>query len=479
MLDVFPLKVQKLLGVPFAHHDKPPNFLNYFISPSISGTDPSSIIQKAGDKNHIPIKASETVLRLKEGGAFVKFTHDGSTSTSEIEKTLKEYLKANRIKPWWSPFRRMHVNLVRGRPWVEDLSRLPTSRLRVEFVPSEPGAEAVELSQEQLYTFFRQYGKLGDIIVQPPDSKVLPKFAYLDFANMPKAIMAKNCMHGYLVSEAEGGGKKGTLLRLTYEQKIKGHWIRDWLVNHPRIVIPILAALVAGLTVVIFDPIRTFFVKAHITRSLHIQDNKIYKWIKGYATDIIKWRHRRDDDAGMEAVWDDRKENIEQIKTWLMETADTFIIVQGPRGSGKRELVVDQALKDKKYKIIIDCKPIQEARGDSATINAAAAEVGYRPVFSWMNSISGMIDMAAQGATGVKTGFSETLDSQLGKIWNNTATALRQIALESRDTNDKDAHLGDDEWLEAHPERRPIVIIDNFLHKSQEGGIVYDKIAEW
>lgn len=337
----------------------------------------------------------------------------------------------------------------------------------------------MELSQEQLYSFFRQYGKLGDIITQPPDSKILPKFAYLDFSNMPKAIMAKNCMHGYLVSEAEGGGKKGTLLRLTYEQKIKGHWIRDWLVNHPRIVIPIVAALVAGLTVVVFDPIRTFFVKAHITRSWHIQDNKIYKWIKGYATDIIKWRHRRDDDAGMEAVWDDRKGNIDQIQTWLMETADTFIIVQGPRGSGKRELVVDQALKDKKYKIVIDCKPIQEARGDSATINAAAAEVGYRPVFSWMNSISGMIDMAAQGATGVKTGFSETLDSQLGKIWNNTATALRQIALDSRHADDKDSHLGDDEWLEAHPERRPVVIIDNFLHKSQEGGIVYDKIAEW
>lgn len=181
----------------------------------------------------------------------------------------------------------------------------------------------------------------------------------------------------------------------------------------------------------------------------------------------------------MEAVWEDRKENIEQIKTWLMETADTFIIVQGPRGSGKRELVIDQALKHKKHKLIIDCKPIQEARGDSATINAAAAEVGYRPVFSWMNSISGMIDLAAQGAAGVKTGFSETLDSQLGKIWNNTATALRQIALEGRNKDDKDANLGEDEYLEAHPERRPVVVIDNFLHKSQESTIVYDKIAEW
>ncbi|KAF2710907.1 hypothetical protein K504DRAFT_429301 [Pleomassaria siparia CBS 279.74] len=477
--NVFPLKIQKLLGVPLASHDEPPKFLNFFIGPGISGTDPSQIIDKVSGKKDLHLKATDVILRLKEGGAFVKFTHDGTAPISEIEKTLKQYLKQNQIKPWWSPFRRMHVNLVRGRPWVEDLFRLPTSRLKVEFIASEPGAEAVELSQEQLYAFFRPYGKLDDIIVQPPDSKILPKFAYLDFSNLPKAIMAKNCMHGYRVSETEGGGKTGTLLRLTYEQKIKGHWIRDWLVNHPRIVIPILAALIAGITVVVFDPIRTFFVKAHITRSLHIQDNKIYKWIKGYATDIMKWHHRRDDDAGMEAVWDDRKGNIQQIQTWLMETADTFIIVQGPRGSGKRELVVDQALKDKKHKIVIDCKPIQEARGDSATINAAAAEVGYRPVFSWMNSISGMIDMAAQGATGVKTGFSETLDTQLGKIWNNTATALRQIALDSRHADDKDAHLGDDEWLEAHPEKRPVVIVDNFLHKSQEGGIVYDKIAEW
>lgn len=181
----------------------------------------------------------------------------------------------------------------------------------------------------------------------------------------------------------------------------------------------------------------------------------------------------------MDAIWDDRKDNIEQIRTWLVETAETFIIVQGPKGSGKRELVVDQALQDRKLKLIIDCKPIQEARGESATICAAALSVGYRPVFSWMNSISGMIDMAAQGATGVNTGFSETMDSQLSKIWNTTASALRQIALDNRHKNDKDAHLEDDEWLEAHPERRPVVVIDNFLHKSQEGGIVYDKIADW
>jgi hypothetical protein len=252
--DVFPLKIQKLLGIPFTSADKPPKFLEYFISPVITGTDPSKVIEKASSKANVSITATETLLRLKEGGAFVKFTHDGTQSTSEVEKILKQYLAEKPVKPWWSPWRKMDVNSVKGVPWVEDLFRLPTPRLKVEFIPSEPGAEAVELSQEQLYSFFRPYGKLNDIVVQPPDSKILPKFAYLDFSTMSKSIMAKNCMHGYFVGEAEGGGKKGTVLRLKYEQKIKAHWIRDWLVNHPRIVIPILAAIIAGITVAIFDP---------------------------------------------------------------------------------------------------------------------------------------------------------------------------------------------------------------------------------
>lgn len=251
--NVFPLRLQKFL--PFIASEKnPPNVLNRFIGSIATGTEPAQIVEQASAKSNLQIKASETILRLKEGGAFVKFTQDGSASVSEVEKAVQQYLREQNVKPWWSPFRRQSVKLVKGRPWVEDLFRLPASRLRVEFIPSEPGAEAVELSQEQLYAFFRPYGKLSDIKTQPPDSKVLPKFAYLDFSRIQRATMAKNCMHGYLVTEAEGGGKKGTLLRLTYERKIKGHWIRDWLFSHPRIVIPILAALIATLTAAMFDP---------------------------------------------------------------------------------------------------------------------------------------------------------------------------------------------------------------------------------
>ena len=488
--NLLPINLQWLFRIPWTLEKVFPKLLDKNRTSSISAVNPVQVLENATKASGVSgIKVLEVLPRLKEGGAFVKFSHDESTNSETVSEAVKAYLRENKVRPWWDPLARVKSRLVGGKPWIEDLSRLPSQRLKVEFLPTEPGAEAAELSQEQLYSFFRPYGKLVDIIAQPSDSKVVPRYAYLDFARKRKAIMAKNCLHGYTVTEAQGGGKVGTVFRLTYEKKARFGWIKDWIFNHPRLVIPALAALVAGITVSVFDPLRTVTIKAHITRAFHFEDNVIFRWFKSQGEDLISkvkslGQHDDPGDAGMQVVWDDRKPQIEQIQAWLMETADTFIVVQGPRGSGKKELVLDHALKHKReaHKVLtLDCKPIQEARGDSATINAAAGQVGYWPVFSWMNSISGLVDLAAQGAAGVKTGFSETLENQLGKIWNNTASALKAIALDGRHKNDKDAKLSDDEYLENHPERRPIVVIENFLHKNNEPGaaMVYDKIAEW
>ena len=171
-------------------------------------------------------------------------------------------LEKHPIKPWFNPFRGVTAGLVKGVPWLEDLYRFPKSRMRVEFVaPSDGDGSAVELSQETLYSFFRRYGKIAEITQQPSDSKVLPKYAYVDYVSVRDAIMARNCMHGFVVSEVLGGGKTGTKLRLSYEQRVKAHHIWNWITSHPRIVIPIVAALLATLTVAIFDPIREFFIK--------------------------------------------------------------------------------------------------------------------------------------------------------------------------------------------------------------------------
>lgn len=350
--------------------------------------------------------------------------------------------------------------------------------LMVEFVPPEPGTAAEELPEEVLYSLFRRYGKIADIIPQPADSKITPRYAQIGFPGMRDTIMARNCLHGFVVSEAQGGGKNGTKLRLSYVQKEKAHSIWNWLTTHPRIVIPIVAALIAGVSVVIFDPIREFFITVHVQHSLRYTDWRIYKWFKSQAGTFSFYR-KEEHIEGLGTIWKHRKDLIEQLQSWLDGSSDTFIVVTGPRGSGKAEMVMTQTLNDRKNVVLIDCKPIVEANGEAGTIKRLAAAVGYRPVFSWANSISSMIDLAVQGTTGVKSGFSETLESQLNKILHTTASALKSVALSSRHKSDKDVSLSEDAYLEAHPEQRPIIVVDNFLHKNEESSIVYDMIAEW
>lgn len=426
------------------------------------------------------LEIKEVVPRYKEGGAFVKYARNPGVSDEEIQTAARNYIAKNPIRPWFNPFQTVDADLVRGRPWIEDLYRIPGQTLKVEFLPGSTDGPPGELTQEALYSLFRPFGKLLDIQPQPSDSKIEPRYATMRFSRPRYAVMARNCMHGYTAFEEEGGGKAGTRFKINYERKIKFSMIKDWIFSHPRIVIPALAALVATITVIIFDPIRTFFIKMKIKSTLHTEDNAVFQWIRRQAdkANVLYFGQRKADPRGLSAIWEDRQKEISQLQAWLTETAETFIVIHGPRGSGKRELVLEQVLKDHSYKVVIDCKQIQDARGDTAKISRAAAQVGYRPIFSWMNSISSFIDLAAQGMIGTKAGFSETLDAQLSKIWQNTAVAMKRVALDGRRKDDKDANLNEDEYLEVHPERRPVVVIDNFVY-DPENSVVLDKLTEW
>ncbi|CRJ95514.1 hypothetical protein BN1708_002030 [Verticillium longisporum] len=441
--NLFPLKLSFLFRRPWQSDEDIADLLKRFDSSSLGLLDPINLVKKAIPQD-IPMKVTEILPRLKDGGVFVKVSHGPEVSAKDLEDSLTKKLEATPIKPWFNPFRGVKLGLVKGAPWLEDLYRFPKSRLKVEFIPKDPGGEAVELSQEELYSLFRKYGKIAEITSQPNDSKVLPKFAYLDFALIRDAIMARNCLHGYLVGEALGGGKSGTKLRLSYEQRVKAHSIWNWISSHPRLVIPIVLGLVTAVTVAIFDPIRQFFVKAHIQRAFRLTDSRLYRWVKSQTTDLLSFGHKKADSAGFNAVWNHRRDLIEQIQNWLMESSDTFIVVQGPRGSGKKELVLQQTLEGRKNVLVIDCKPIVEARGEGGTIKNMATAVGYRPVFSWANSMSSLVDLAVQSTTGVKSGFSETLETQVVKILHTAASALKDVSLASRHKNDKDADLSDD-----------------------------------
>ncbi|KAH8149861.1 uncharacterized protein LAJ45_06013 [Morchella importuna] len=417
-------------------------------------------------------KITAIIPRIKDGGAFVKYT---STSPAAVEAAVSQHLKDNAIKPWYSPFARVKAYAVQGKPWLEDLRIFPTTKIKVEFTGGD-GA----LSQEQLYVLFRRYGKIVDIVPQPPASKDLPHYATVQYSTIRSATAARNCLHGFVAAGTQTAtGKEVPLtLRILYERTMKAHWIRDWLFSHPRIVLPIVAAILAAVTVAIFDPVRTWFIEAKITRALNFTESSYWVMMKKYTVGQLPIGRKQETMNDLWAVWDERIESVNQLQAWLRETVETFIVVQGPRGSGKRDLVVDTVLKGRKNVLVIDCEPINEAHGDSATIAAAAAQVGYRPVFSWLNTISSLLDLAAQGTLGSSTGFSQTLEMQFNKILLNTGTALKRIALKDKGESEKDMGLSDDEYLSTHPEKRPVVVIDNFLHM-EGNSIIYERLAGW
>ncbi|KAL2265141.1 hypothetical protein VTJ83DRAFT_6241 [Remersonia thermophila] len=471
--NLFPVKVTSLL---LWRSWDTSDLLRRFETASSRFLDPVRLIKRALPET-LPIKVTEIIPRFKEGGVFVKFTYPRGVSLTEIEKDLIRSLEQNPITPWFNPFSNVKSGLIRGRPWLEDLYRLPKSRLRVEFVPAEASAPPSELSQESLYSIFRRYGKIADIVSQPPDSKVLPKYAYVDFVLVRDAIMARNCMHGFVLKEE--GSKSPTRLRISYEQRVKPHVVWDWITNHTRIVIPIIAAFLAAFTVAVFDPIREFFVRVHVQKSLEFTDSKLYKWLKSQTSDILTFGKRKTQDAALNALFTQRKDLIDSLQNSLLETVGTFVVVYGPRGSGGRELVVDQVLQGRRDVVVIDCRQVVEARGEAGTIRKLANQVGYRPVFSWANNLSSMIDLAIQSTTGVKAGFSENFETQVVKILQTVGAALKDVALSGRKKADADANLTDDGYLESHPEQRPVVVIDNFMHKSDEKGIIYERISDW
>jgi len=47
--------------------------------------------------------------------------------------------------------------------------------------------------------------------------------------------------------------------------------------------------------------------------------------------------------------------------------------------------------------LVLDCEPIVEQHGDSVVIRQLAQQVGYAPIFNWLNFLSSLLDLTAQG----------------------------------------------------------------------------------
>lgn len=106
---------------------------------------PKELVSR-GIPSDLPITPKSMTPRPKDGGAFLRFAYDKNLiSLDEVQKKVQTHLKDHIERPWFNPIKPMEAWIVKGRPWIEDLHRFPSKKLRIEF-------EGPDLSQETLYS---------------------------------------------------------------------------------------------------------------------------------------------------------------------------------------------------------------------------------------------------------------------------------------------------------------------------------------
>ncbi|KAL9553734.1 hypothetical protein MBANPS3_003159 [Mucor bainieri] len=444
----------------------------------------------------------EIFARTKDGGAIVTFSFkstDGSKVdvAKDIVSRINDYIaKHNIVAPY--NLQSVRAFLVKGSPFMEDMiARYPTNRLRIEFQ-----GEAVNV--ERLYRHLRPYGKVFDISLYPNPivAKDPARYAIAQFTRTRFATSARNCLHGHYID--------GTRLNILYEKQLRTNVVKDWLVNHPRITIPVLAAIFAGITYVVFDPIRVFFITSKINQRFNPQEYAIYRWLRNETWARLMPGGSRDLASAGTSVWADDTEKTEKLISWLAETPETFVLVSGHKGSGKSALV-KSAIKDRKNKLFIDCEAVGSGRNQSDMTKNLAKEVGYFPVFTWVSSMSGLIDTVVAATTGQKTGLSTNPDSQTKAILETVAIALRDVVPNEKEARKRaeeeaerenflerlkslvtgrkakrNASTDDEKSSEEADEDKvdeksiPIVVIDNYMYReTTKNAKLWEELAEW
>ncbi|KAG0371719.1 mitochondrial escape protein 2, partial [Mortierella sp. AD032] len=336
--------------------------------------------------------------RLKDGGMFVHFSYVHPTSYTtkealkEIESRCEQYLISHGHYMWFN-FQKVRAFLVKGQPFLEDMaSRYPNKKVRIE-----------------------KYGKIVDIFQVPP-VKDMPKQAIVQYSFMRSATSAKNCLHGAEVN--------GIQISVNFERTIKGNVIWTWLSNHPRLSVPLGGFAVAGVSFIIFDPIRVFSMHAKITKLFNVNEYPILKWLR---KETVGRLTRTPVDSLQATGWREREQDEEKLRNWLRNPPETFAIVQGPRGAGKTDMV-EYATKDKTHKIVIRCDEMANARSEGEVLTNLAKQVGYIPLFQFMSTLNNMMDMAITATTGQKAGLSATFEGELKKILDTLTIAIQQTS---------------------------------------------------
>ncbi|KAJ1307477.1 hypothetical protein OPQ81_001576 [Rhizoctonia solani] len=393
--------------------------------------------------------------RIKDGGVFVHFEYisplgSGTSGDPGIRLTelkamadIQAAIQTSAAKqggiPSWLGFNAPRKFwLVRGRPWREDMDRFASANIKTEF-------DGPDVHLESLYDVLRPYGRITKLDPPTPAPAGTLRSATVTYDRVHSAVLARNCLHGVnLTTDGDVIGRSGpgialsvapgtkiTRLSMLYDQPIKEKAIRNWLANHPRIVLPVLAFLIGTITYTVFDPIRELSVQGKVMNWFDYRDYALYKWLRENAYERIAstFSGKRLDEGEAEepAIWKERKDAKATLRAYLNDFPSTVAVIHGPAGAGKGDLVNSIMKEEDRPSMTIDCAKLMNAPSDSGIIRELAKQTGYWPYFSFLTSLNNMIDLASVGLIGQKAGFSTTTETQLRDILNIAATALRRV----------------------------------------------------
>lgn len=448
-----------------------------FIAPLIYPTTAEGITKYVEDLTS-SYQNVEIIPVPRDGGAFVTFQMPAATTAKLYNKSLIYNLN-EKLSKKHRFLLRLGIFPVNGVPWVEDMGRYASHTLKVKF-------EGDELSQESLYAMFRRYGKISDISIPKPGD--MERVALVTFWTSRSAICARHCLTG-----ADIGG---TIVHIHYKKRVNDHWLPSLLRDHPRIAIPLLLAFAAGFAVLIFDPIRSWFIQEKIKGELDWNKHFMFKEIwKGWITTrnkvkgLLNYQEKDDVDwelwSEIDDLMEERKNKAKDVKIWLEENVNSMIVVQGPAGSGKRNLVSNLILEDRDNVLYIDCENIIKSRKDYQLIQNFAHEIGYFPVFSFLSSISSFVDLFVKSLTGQNAGLTETKEGQIQSMLTLSLGAIRDLSLTNYHhllSSSEDFYMKEEDFLQQNPECKPVIVIDRYQasrKKNQNNAFIYKSLAEW
>jgi len=136
-------------------------------------------------------------------------------------------------------------------------------------------------------------------------------------------------------------------------------------------------------------------------------------------------------------IWKERKDAESALRNYLSDLPCKFLVtfhkpsdettqiatvafVHGPQGSGKSSMVeaairstdrfvvllifryLEAAYIICRKALVIDCAELNKATSDIRLVEALARQCGYRPIFTFLNTVNNMVDIASVGLIGQK-----------------------------------------------------------------------------